>query len=145
MRKKPLNARNVNYKPKTDLYQPAASVQRACGSRNQTLSIMETDLNTILEKCKAPFLEQLENSCRIFKLIGTPLESPKWLQFSGMDGTDIMFISSQKANFGFKLHGANFLTAEELEYLSFIDYNRPYYYFRALKYDHLETFHPTIK
>jgi hypothetical protein len=102
-----------------------------------------TNTNTILEKYKESFLDELETACNIYKLIGSGThESPMWFQLYKLKTYEntLHFINSQNSKISFKVN----IDKNDTESLEFDDFNVLYSYFRELKYAYIETNHPTI-
>lgn len=105
-----------------------------------------------LDRWKYLFLQQLEQHCMIYSLIGrTTDESPMWFQYRSMewskveDGTNcfcLMFASSQRKEIYFAIP----LEDEEWDFVPFKAsmFNDLYDFFREAKYDYIKSFHPRI-
>lgn len=100
----------------------------------------------MLELLRDPFIEQLNNQANIFKVIGTPIESPRWFQYHcDRNEPGILFIGhSQRKELWIKLDITMF-TDDEQWMLQHGDYMEIYRFFREVKYKHLKDNHPTIE
>lgn len=99
----------------------------------------------MLENLKAPFIEMLEQSISMYKLIGTQYkENPMWFQLKSVELSDneednsLLFESSQCS-----LWMRIACTTEERMYIG-RNFNKAYDYFKNLKYTHIKENHPII-
>ena len=96
-----------------------------------------------LKKYTPQFIEELEFHCCRFKILGlcNP-ESPKWIQYRGIDRENnlIKFASSQRSAIGFNIP----IDPNDLDTFAG-NSSKVYDYFRSIKYSHIQTNHPTIK
>ena len=96
------------------------------------------------DRIRQMFLQNLSEAVSRWKVIGFPIEHPKWYQYIGdWDNDDnnsrdrfvVRFKSSQcPVFFWFEIEN---LTDEEWHFLT--DYDKAYSYFRSLKYKFLES------
>lgn len=113
-------------------------------------------MKTIIEnKVKQKFLEELERVCIEYKLIGSGVESPKWLQYRcnfvklENEKTIIYFNNSQNGIIYIAIDLERLFKGKELEEAKKMFHplcSRGDYYdfFRDIKYDYINKNHPTI-
>ena len=100
----------------------------------------------MLELLRQPFLQQLENQCSVFKVIGSKHENPKWFQYHiGRNEPGILFIGHSQCSYMFIKLDISSFTEDEQFLLTLNDKQETVYeFFRYIKYDYLETNQQTI-
>lgn len=101
-------------------------------------------MKKLLQSTKGAFIEMLENSISMYKLIGTPQkESPMWLQLKPVEspdsGDDTLLFESSQSNVWMRIS----CTPEVKEYV-FYNFTDAYDYFKYLKYNHIKEHYPTV-
>lgn len=103
-------------------------------------------VNEMLELLKGSFLEQLENQCNVFKVMGSMHENPKWFQYHiGRNEPGILFIGHSQCSYMFIKLDISSFTENEQFLLTLNDKQETVYdFFKSLKYDYLANNQKTI-
>lgn len=100
----------------------------------------------MLESLREDFLQQLENQCNVFKVMGTREESPRWFQYRvDKNENGKLYIGHSQCNYMFiKLDITAFTEDEQFILCQTRHQCDVYEFFKELKYDYLRNNQPTI-
>lgn len=103
---------------------------------------MKQEAIDFIEKYNNQYIAELTKLCKEFMLIGTEIESPRWIQYKGfidINTSTIHFRSSQVSHVGFSIK----IDEEHVEDFMF-EYSVAYNHFKKLRNDLLLNSFPTI-
>jgi hypothetical protein len=98
-------------------------------------------VDEVLSSYVEEFKECIEYHANTYKLMGMGLdESPMWFQYRGTEDLIMRFMNSQRSGIWFNIK----LKDEDVDLVSYSDFNWIYEFFRNVKYDYLKENHPTV-
>jgi hypothetical protein len=98
-------------------------------------------VNEVLSSYVEEFTKNIEYHANTYKLMGMGLdESPMWFQYRGTENLIMRFMNSQRSGIWFNIK----LKDEDVDLVSYSDFNWVYDFFRNVKYDYLKENHPTV-
>src|SRR5215213_8495018 len=95
----------------------------------------------VYDKYKESFISELEQQLAVYVTIGGgTMESPMWFIYAGTNEhkPSILFKSSQVSYMFFEV------AVDDEDMIAFRTYNKPYEYFRKVKYDFIRENYPTV-